>query len=603
MKWSYCWLSIIILVLVGCDSKNDGGKQPDKGVEPEKDEVGIELFSKGEGQQVDLPAANWNEERRAENELIVQLTRPVLNLNPVSIGQASNREIYRYTQAFLIIEDIANLSYTPQVLSELPKVDKSGLVYTCKLNTNAKFDDGSPITLDDVLFTLKANASYRLPNQITAATLANLGEVEVVNETQFKLKFKKVDLETASKLAEMPILQASLHDENKVLANYGLNDIQNETPENPLEGMETWAENFNQNIGTQVSNTYGAGAYAVADWSETKIVLARKESHWLGDEEVAKITYKVTNDAASRVLELKQQAVDVARGFSSKNMAELAKDEIISENYHMAFLPSYGALIMVPNLHKGNGGNPFLQDKNVRQALAHSLAIEQVIQTLSNGNAIALGSFISVLKDERNADLKPRAYDLGIADSLLALAGWTDSDNDGIKDQTIDGEKQNLKLEIMCLPSSLWVAMGNILVEGLNKAGFEATLNPVDKAVYTDRYSKTKEFDLALMSISSSFGPAYNLELFNSKEIGNNNFSGYSNPTMDSLITLAKAELAYNKRKELLYQIQDIYYEEQPYHFLFTGTRGVLVHKRLGNVKLYSPNPHILLNQLAPNKP
>lgn len=603
MKWLYNWLGIIILLLVSCDSKNNSETQTEKEPESPKQEARKELFSKGEGQQVNLPAADWNEEWRSDNEVIVQLSRPVLNLNPMSIALATNKEIYSYTQAFLIAEDITTLSYKPQVLAALPEVDGSGLVYDCELNTNAKFDDGSAITLQDVVFTLKTHASYRLPNQVTDGVVKNIKNIEVVDQTHFKFRLKKVDLETITKLAEMPILQASLHDENNVLANYNLNQIQNETPEAPLEGMEDWAKNFNQNIGTEVSNTYGAGAYAVTEFSERKIVLTRKENHWLANPKVAKITYKVTGDGATRVLELKQQSIDVAANFSSKNMASLAEDETIASNYHMAFLPSYSAFVVIPNFQKPDGNNSVLQDKHVRQALAHSFAVDQVIQTLSNGNAIAIASFVSVLKDELNRDLKPKGFNLEKADSLLALAGWTDSDNDGIKDKVVDGEKQNLTLELTCQPSPGWTAVGNILVEGLNKAGFETKLDPVDKALYVERYSKSKDFDLILMSLSSSFGPSYNLELFYSKEIGNHNFGGYSNPGMDSLIALAKSELDYSTRKDLLYQIQDKFYEEQPVFFLFTGTRGMLVHKRLGNVKLYSPNPHILLDQIVLSKP
>lgn len=82
-----------------------------------------------------------------------------------------------------------------------------------------------------------------------------------------------------------------------------------------------------------------------------------------------------------------------------------------------------------------NNKNPILEDKNTRRALAQLLDLDQLKQNLFKGYADRITAPFQPSKSYYDTSLQPIPFDINRAQSLLAAAGWIDSDHNGILDK------------------------------------------------------------------------------------------------------------------------------------------------------------------------
>ena len=77
--------------------------------------------------------------------------------------------------------------------------------------------------------------------------------------------------------------------------------------------------------------------------------------------------------------------------------------------------------------------------------------------------------------------------------------------------------------------------------------------------------------------------------LFHSAEIGawKNNFGGYTNPRIDSLIVESKLTLDHEKRRTINRKLHAMLAEEAPYTFLWTLTNYAAYHKKVRRVAIH----------------
>jgi ABC-type transport system substrate-binding protein len=76
------------------------------------------------------------------------------------------------------------------------------------------------------------------------------------------------------------------------------------------------------------------------------------------------------------------------------------------------------------------------------------------------------------------------------------------------------------------------------------------------------------------------------------------NFTGFGDAQSDSLIILANTSLDKEKHIAALKALQKKIYDDQPYVFLYSRERKVLIHKRFDNADMYNDKPGVILNNL-----
>jgi peptide/nickel transport system substrate-binding protein len=160
----------------------------------------------------------------------------------------------------------------------------------------------------------------------------------------------------------------------------------------------------------------------------------------------------------------------------------------------------------------------------------------------------------------------------------LAEAGWRDTDGDGI----VDRGGQNFTLTIMTNQGNRVREQTMMVIqERLRDVGIEVKPRIVEWAAFLKEYIDKRNFEAIIMGWTIPMDPDL-FDVWNSKKTnpGELNHISYANPVVDELIDAGRFNLDQNIRKAAYDRIQEIFYEDVPYVFLYVPETLVLIDKR-----------------------
>lgn len=146
-----------------------------------------------------------------------------------------------------------------------------------------------------------------------------------------------------------------------------------------------------------------------------------------------------------------------------------------------------------------------------------------------------------------------------------------------------------------------WEDMTKQIVENLQKANISAFLNPLDYNGLVGS-AMNHDFDMMLSAWQTSLQPEDFSTLWHTNSWKNNgfNFTGFGNNDTDALIDSINKSINDETRIILSKRLQEKIVMEQPYIFLFSQVRRVVVNKKWGGLTIYHEYPNVLLNTLYP---
>lgn len=548
-----------------------------------------------------------------ENTVVYHtLAEPDL-LHPTNGTSAIRSEIYQYTQMSLVRFEFRSLEIEPALLAEMPVLNEAGTEYSCILRKDARWDDGSPVTARDVIFTAMASKCPATDNPQAKPYWDNLKSIEAdpKDPLRFKVFMKTPYIHNVIFWADWPIMQSSFFDKSDVLGKFtfdNFNDTLFNTADHPQ--LMAWATEFNgSKYGREPAFLAGCGQYMVAAWDPgISVTLEKKKNHWSENStsiyETAypdKIIYKVNKDPNSQILEFKSQVMDGTGNIPTKALIELQSDSNFNNNYHSRFTDSFNyTYIGMNNRPDGITHKKLFTDKKVRRAMALLTPVDELNRVINRGLNKRMTGPVSMLKKDFDTSLKPIPYDPAQAQKLLTEAGWSDTDGDQLLDKMIDGVKTPFEFTLSYMTNTPdWKDYATILSEYYGKAGMKVNLNPIDFSVFVAN-NKKHDFDMMIAVWGQVALPEDFTQLWHTSSWENNgsNYPGFGNAESDALIDSIKITLDETKRAPMVKRFQQIVYDEQPMIFLFSSLRRNVIHKRFGNVEMYFERPGILLNNL-----
>jgi len=555
-------------------------------------------------------------EKASPNVVIYHTIGEPDGMHPVNDNSGPRTEVNTYTQIFLVNTDVKNNEPLPYLAASLPEVSADGKTYTYIIRTDMKWDDGKPVTPEDVLFTFKANKCPLANNPHSKPYLDNILDLQIDAADKNKMIFTMKDkyIQNVWMLTDFPIMQRVFYDPANVLAKYSFAQFDDKNFKADKEtALMQWAKEFNSpKYSRDLKFITGAGPYRISGWEPGQtMTLEKKKNHWSkgkkGMYEKAgpdKIVITINREPNSYMLEFKKQKYDASTYIEIKALLELEKSKDFTDNYNYAFLPTYSYSYIAINMRPdGIKHKKLFTDPKVRWALAMLTPADDMNKVIYKGKAKRVAAPISPLKNEYNQDLKPIPYDVEGAKKLLAEAGWKDADGDGILEKKIDGENVKLEFNIQYMATApSWKDMAFMAAESFYKAGVKATPVAVDFNVAIDNL-KNHDFDLLVSAWQGVAAPEDHEQVWSTKSWANkgSNFTGWGTAQSDALIDSMKHELDENKRFTMSKRFQKMIYDDQPYIFLFTSVRRIAIHKRFGKQEMYYDRQAILLNhfQLA----
>ena len=162
--------------------------------------------------------------------------------------------------------------------------------------------------------------------------------------------------------------------------------------------------------------------------------------------------------------------------------------------------------------------------------------------------------------------LDPYKQDLDKAEALLDEAGWTDHDNDGVRDKEIDGRLVPFEFTMLVNQQPFRIAICTLLKENLEQIGVVVNVRPVEVTALQDMMQK-KNFQACISGWGTGTDPDSSENIWKTGEM--RNYCGYSNPEVDRLFAEGRRELDRDRRAGKYARIRELLYEDQPYTWLF----------------------------------
>lgn len=547
------------------------------------------------------------------NTVIAHISSNPDGLHPFNDNSSDRSYIFQYTQKTLVKMDLEKLETVPFLIKEMPIPSADGFEYTYELIDGVKWDDGSPLTVDDVIFTTKVQVAPLTNNTQVKGIYTSV--IESVrkhpeNPNKFVVRTKILHVSNLDIYGEIYIQQKKFWDPKGVLDNYTFEQI-NDPNYQPSEEMTAWFNDFNNGDNSyKPEKLVGLGPYQITEFVVGSYITLTKKKNWYGAGSTnlydkaypEKIIFKIISDDAAAYLAIKNQQIDVSTYLGTTKLLKLKGIDYFNENYHAEFMPQYSYAYIGLNMKPdGIEFKPLFVDQKVRRAMAHLVPVQEIIDVINKGKAIRQVSHISPLQKSYNTDLKLIDLDIEKAKQLLDEAGWIDTDGDNIRDKEVNGQRIPFSFKLSYISGA--AATKELILmtkESMYKAGIDVIPTPMDFTLfYKNAYDH--KFDAMAGGWGGSAAYSDPVQLWHTESWANkgSNFTGFGDAESDSLIRLGNTSLDPEKHIAAIKALQKKIYDEQPYVFMYSVNRKVAIHKRFDNANMYNERPGVILGNLS----
>jgi peptide/nickel transport system substrate-binding protein len=434
---------------------------------------------------------------------------------------------------------------------------EDGLSWTFNIRPGMQWSDGEPATSADVVYTyqlvldaLETDTGYLgqgyLDGYLTNAGVTAVSapdEETVVVETEFP--------NTLLLQAYVPILPEHIWSE------YSIEEIGN------FEGAEPFLNE---------PPVVGTGPYVAVEFEPGNFIrFERNENYWGEQGAADEVIIQHFGSADTMVQALKTGEVDYVRGVLADQFTDLQDEpdivavEGIANGYTELSINTGG------NKEGYGGRTAALADPAFRDAIGYALDREQLVDSTLGGYGTPGSTIIPPFHTRWHVPPEnPRTFDIEEAKRRLDAEGYA-LDGQG---RRLDKEGQPLNLRLTWPDSESENATNaQFIVEWFADLGItvEAAVTEEGKLIddVTGPPNGPADYDLYMWGWVGDPDPTSLLDFFRTEQIGGSSDSYYSNPRYDELFELQRAEADEAQRLEYLTEMQELVYEEAPYHILY----------------------------------
>jgi peptide/nickel transport system substrate-binding protein len=497
---------------------------------------------------VTVAACSGSPPKQGTSEVIVAFSSDVDTLDPHQFRSVAAYGVVGNIYGTLLQEQYADpvegvLKYTGSSTPYLAKSatwndDRTRL--TVELREDATFADGSPITAEDVVYSLqRALSDVGYASAIGAWLNVSDPKTGIVAKDEATVEMHVTHysplIEQFLAFQIFPILDESAA---KAAA----------TKDDP------WSAKFFAKQAT-ASGPYVVESLVAGEGSTLK----KNKNFKAADISKAADTVVVKNmpDPQQAFLALQKNAVDLVAGLTPDIARAVEKDA----NLKLYELP-YSDIVYLGM----NNKDPALKDVRVRQALSYLMPYDALRRDVMKGYAgAAYGAVPHPMRDALDTTGDRVAYPTNVeaAKKLLDDAGIGAGD---------------LSLTLSVPATEVSLRQSAVFIQSaLEKAGIKVKVNEMSDADFNSNLGKMQ------MYIDSwySWGQDSVYQLFFLLKTGLfTNYTNFSNKEVDKLVERAMATTDPDKRRAFSQQAQQIVIEEAPWAFLFT--RDTLIGARRG---------------------
>ena len=414
-----------------------------------------------------------------------------------------------------------DLTLRPMLATAWKPVSPS--VWRFELRRGVKFQDGTPFTADDVLFSF-ARASGEGSDVRTFTN--DIKEVR-------KVDAHTVDIETKGPFPILPEMISQLY----IMSKKWCEENGAVRPVDRRKGIENTAS-FKAN---------GTGPFRVRERQpNVRTVFTRSPNYWGTVEgNVAEVVYTPIGNDATRVAALLSEQVDVIEPVPLQDVARIdasGKARVLQGPELRTIFLGMDQKRDELQYSSVKGKNPF-KDKRVRQAFYQAIDIEGIKRTVMRGAATPTALMVGPGVNGFDASANQRLpHDVEAAKKLMAEAGYADGFEVG-----------------MNCPNDRYVNDAKIcqaVAANLSRIGVKVNLTAETKGSYFPKVLK-RDTSFYLLGWTPSTYDAHNtlnavMRCADDKGAGQFNLGAYCNPKVDELVAKMQSETDKSKRDGLI---------------------------------------------------
>lgn len=460
---------------------------------------------------------NAKKEDTKDVTLSFGITSDIVSLDPAFAYDSNTAPVVDQITEGLLAYD-ANNKLIPKIAKDWKIVDSKTYLYNVK--SNIKFSDGTPLTIEDVLFSLN-----RTKDPATASSegwmYANVASIKQTGPWQITVKLKKADATF-----------------KYVFATTGGHII-----------SKKYYDLHKDKFGKPDGGVLGTGPYVFKKWvTGSEIDLEKNQNYWDNPNKIAvnKIAFKIIPETSTLLRAVKTGQVDVT--MLSSDTIDQAKaftnvNTVLNEGYQAT------------EISFNNSRAPF-NDVYVRRAVASAIDAASINKKITKydvpANALPFGikvaSYNTATWENFGKTAPYYKYDMKQAKALLAKSKYPKGFNCDI---VINSGSSSINTIALVLQQSLKELNINLSIK-------KYPFNDFISYAYGSKLDKDKKRDYDIIAwswLSDWPDPAgYMIPLYSSSNIGQGgaNYAAYSNPTVDKLLDQQNQLLDNTKRTQLL---------------------------------------------------
>lgn len=451
----------------------------------------------------------------------------------------------------LLRHDMVEYELGPSIASHW-KISDDHQTYAFRIDPRARFQDGSPITADDVVATWRLAVSLGMRDPMSVLTYGKFEEPKAVSKYVVEVRAKEESWRNFLYFATMPIFQA------KQIGTLG----------DTSEGFRVSGEAFLNRF--QFDYPVMSGPYRVApDDIKTgeSITFTRDRKWWHEDDptydgwyNLETISFVVVKDQGLQFEKTKKGELDYfvvpKAQWWAEDIPALAdvKTGVLGATRFFTEIP-FGTSGMALNTTR-----PPLDDDRVRLALQHLYDRETFIDKLFFGQYEPLTSYFQG-GSFANPDNPLLPYDEVAAVELLEQAGWTEKNAEGYR--TKDGKELRFTVSYRTQLSERTLTL---FQESCKRAGVRIDLELLNDSTAWKNLTE-RAFDIMEQAWTGLVVPnpetSWSSKLADQKD--NNNVTAFRDAEVDALLAEYDREYDPQKRVATIRKIDALVYAQHPY--------------------------------------
>jgi peptide/nickel transport system substrate-binding protein len=478
-------------------------------------------------------------------------------LNPaLDYYNSADRDVDRLIFSSLITFDEKGLPKGD--LAETWGISYDGLTYNFQLRDNAEWHDGTPVTAEDVVFTVDL---LRDPDSVLPEDVKQIwNTVQVTALSDNLVQFQLPE-------AFSPFMD---------YLDFGI------LPKHLLGGM-TYSEIINSqfNLSPIGSGPYKFENLLVEDNKIQGVVLSSNSKYYLDAPYITDFVFRYYNDAQSAYSAYQEGTVMGISQVTADILPQVLNNTELA--LYSAIEPEFSIILF--NLN--NSDVEFLQDANIRRALLMALDRRGMIDRILDGQGVIAD--VPVLPNNWSyySSVSRVDQDVTAAGNLLKEADYT-YETEGATVRSKDGKPLSFR---MIYPNDTYhTQLANAIQSDWAKIGVEVELVPVSYDALILDHLQPLTYEAALIDINYSRSPDPDPYPFwdQAQQSGGQNYSQWENRIVSQYLEEGRVLLDTGERAKLYRNFQVVFSEELPALPLFYPVYNFAVDKSVQGIRLGS---------------